>query len=66
MKNLAIDLDVKTSGTFHKIKVKNIINPFAVGDITGFFFESMLPDINTVIEFFDDSPSSITVRIDAG
>jgi len=44
IRGLKINLNKKASGEYYKIKMKNIINPFAQGTILGFVFESMKPD----------------------
>lgn len=54
------------SGEVYKIKLKNIINPFAQGDITGFIFESMKPDTMTVLEYYTDAGVTPSISIEAG
>ena len=64
VEGLKITLPVRDE--VYKIKMKNIINPFSVGAIKGFKWESIVYNTFTVMEFYDDVTDVSSVTIDAG
>ena len=42
------------------MKLKNVVNPSASGDSNPFIFETLLPLVNTVVEYYNAGVTSIT------